>query len=167
MTEQSHIYQVPAGIVCLPAMALWLVINSVGCQNENLAMKNKAEGTAFLAENAKQPDVVSLPSGLQYKVLQAGEGDKPALTDIVSVHYEGRLIDGTVFDSSLQRGAPTEFPVNRVISGWTEALQLMAVGSQWELYIPSELAYGPQAAGDKIGPFATLIFKVELLEIRR
>ena len=111
-------------------------------------------------------DVVALPSGLQYKVLKAEEGNKPAATDVVKVHYEGRLLDGTVFDSSYQRGAPAEFPLNGVISGWTEGLQLMTVGSQWELYIPPELAYGDQGAGGVIGPNSTLIFKVELLEIR-
>ena len=100
-------------------------------------------------------------------MVEDGEGEKPGPTDVVQVHYEGRLIDGTVFDSSIQRGVPAEFPVNRVIAGWTEALQLMAVGSEWELYIPAELAYGPQGAGGVIGPNATLIFKVQLLDIHR
>jgi len=128
---------------------------------------NQEEGSKFLGENAQQEDVVSLPSGLQYKVIETGEGDKPGPADVVKVHYEGRLIDGTVFDSSMQRGEPAEFPVNRVIAGWTEALQLMTVGSQWELYIPADLAYGAQGAGGTIGPNATLIFKVELLDIHR
>ena len=128
---------------------------------------NQEEGSKFLGENAQQEDVVSLPSGLQYKVIETGEGDKPGPADVVKVHYEGRLIDGTVFDSSMQRGEPAEFPVNRVIAGWTEALQLMTVGSQWELYIPADLAYGAQGAGGVIGPNATLIFKVELLDIHR
>jgi FKBP-type peptidyl-prolyl cis-trans isomerase FklB len=128
---------------------------------------NQEEGSKFLGENAQQEDVVSLPSGLQYKVIETGEGDKPGPADVVKVHYEGRLIDGTVFDSSMQRGVPAEFPVNRVIAGWTEALQLMTVGSQWELYIPADLAYGAQGAGGAIGPNATLIFKVELLDIHR
>ena len=128
---------------------------------------NQEEGSKFLGENAQQEDVVSLPSGLQYKVIETGEGDKPGPADVVKVHYEGRLIDGTVFDSSMQRGVPAEFPVNRVIAGWTEALQLMTVGSQWELYIPADLAYGAQGAGGTIGPNATLIFKVELLDIHR
>lgn len=128
---------------------------------------NQEEGSKFLGENAQQEDVVSLPSGLQYKVIETGEGDKPGPSDVVKVHYEGRLIDGTVFDSSIQRGVPAEFPVNRVIAGWTEALQLMTVGSQWELYIPADLAYGAQGAGGMIGPNATLIFKVELLDIHR
>ncbi len=127
---------------------------------------NQEEGSKFLSENAQQEGVVTLPSGLQYKVVEAGDGDKPGPTDVVQVHYEGRLIDGSVFDSSMERGVPAEFPVNRVIAGWTEALQLMAVGSEWELYIPSELAYGPQGAGGVIGPNATLIFKVKLLDIQ-
>ena len=128
---------------------------------------NQEEGSKFLSENAQQEGVVSLPSGLQYKVIETGEGDQPGPSDVVKVHYEGRLIDGTVFDSSIQRGVPAEFPVNRVIAGWTEALQLMTVGSQWELYIPADLAYGAQGAGGVIGPNATLIFKVELLDIHR
>ena len=128
---------------------------------------NQEEGSKFLSENAQQEGVVALPSGLQYKVIETGEGDKPGPSDVVKVHYEGRLIDGTVFDSSIQRGVPAEFPVNGVIAGWTEALQLMAVGSQWELYIPADLAYGAQGAGGVIGPNATLIFKVELLDIHR
>ena len=128
---------------------------------------NQEEGSKFLSENAQQEGVVSLPSGLQYKVIETGEGDKPGPSDVVKVHYEGRLIDGTVFDSSIQRGVPAEFPVNGVIAGWTEALQLMTVGSQWELYIPADLAYGAQGAGGVIGPNATLIFKVELLDIHR
>ena len=128
---------------------------------------NQDEGNNFLSENAQQEDVVSLPSGLQYKVVEAGYGEKPGPTDVVQVHYEGSLTDGTVFDSSMQRGVPAEFPVNRVIAGWTEALQLMAVGSEWELYIPAELAYGTQGAGADIGPNATLIFKVKLLDIHR
>ena len=127
---------------------------------------NQEEGKAFLEKNGQLEDVVTLDSGLQYKVLETGEGDRPAATDVVRVHYEGRLLDGSVFDSSYQRGAPAEFPLNGVISGWTEGLQLMTVGSQWELYIPPELAYGAQGAGGVIGPFATLIFKVELLDIR-
>ena len=128
---------------------------------------NQEEGSKFLSENAQQEGVVSLPSGLQYNVIETGEGDKPGPSDVVKVHYEGRLIDGTVFDSSIERGVPAEFPVNRVIAGWTEALQLMTVGSQWELYIPADLAYGAQGAGGVIGPNATLIFKVELLDIHR
>jgi len=127
--------------------------------------KNKSEGETFLAENAKKEGVVVLPSGLQYKVITDGTGAKPAATDKVTVHYHGTLIDGTVFDSSVDRGTPASFPVNGVIKGWVEALQLMPTGSKWQLYIPSDLAYGERGAGGDIGPFATLIFDVELISI--
>jgi FKBP-type peptidyl-prolyl cis-trans isomerase FklB len=124
-----------------------------------------AENTKFLEENAKRGEVTTLPSGLQYEVLKEGEGDKPGATDKVTVHYHGTLIDGTVFDSSVERGSPTSFGVNQVIKGWTEALQLMPKGAKWKLYIPYDLAYGERGAGGKIGPYSTLIFEVELLEI--
>ncbi len=123
-------------------------------------------GLKFLEENKNNEGVVVLPSGLQYKVLTEGNGAKPTAKQTVSCHYEGRLIDGTVFDSSYRRGEPAEFPVNGVIAGWVEALQLMTVGSKWQLYIPSELAYGPHGAGSSIGPNETLIFDVELLGIK-
>lgn len=126
---------------------------------------NIEEGKAFLEANAQRGEVTVLPSGLQYEVLQAGEGQKPGATDKVTVHYHGTLIDGTVFDSSVERGQPATFGVNQVISGWTEALQLMPEGSKWKLYIPSDLAYGPRGAGPKIGPYSTLVFEVELLKI--
>ena len=122
----------------------------------------KAEGEKFLAENKKKEGVVALPSGLQYKILTAGNGPKPKASDTVKCHYEGRLINGTVFDSSIRRNEPAEFPVS---GGWVEALQLMPVGSKWQLYIPSELAYGTHGAGQSIGPNQTLIFDVELLAI--
>lgn len=122
-------------------------------------------GKVFLAENVKKEGVQVTESGLQYKVLKARDGAIPARTDHVRVHYTGRLIDGTVFDSSVQRGQPAEFPVNGVIAGWIEALTLMPVGSKWELYIPYQLAYGERGAGAAIPPFATLVFEVELLEI--
>ena len=125
----------------------------------------KAEGEKFLAENKKKEGVVALPSGLQYKILTAGNGPKPKASDTVKCHYEGRLINGTVFDSSIRRNEPAEFPVSGVIAGWVEALQLMPVGSKWQLYIPSELAYGTHGAGQSIGPNQTLIFDVELLAI--
>lgn len=125
----------------------------------------KAEGEKFLAENKKKEGVVALPSGLQYKILTAGNGPKPKASDTVKCHYEGRLINGTVFDSSIRRNEPAEFPVSGVIAGWVEALQLMPVGSKWQLYIPSELAYGAHGAGQSIGPNETLIFDVELLAI--
>ena len=124
----------------------------------------KAEGEKFLAENKKKEGVVALPSGLQYKILTAGNGPKPKASDTVKCHYEGRLINGT-FDSSIRRNEPAEFPVSGVIAGWVEALQLMPVGSKWQLYIPSELAYGTHGAGQSIGPNQTLIFDVELLAI--
>ena len=125
----------------------------------------KAEGEKFLAENKKKEGVVALPSGLQYKILTAGNGPKPKASDTVKCHYEGRLINGTVFYSSIRRNEPAEFPVSGVIAGWVEALQLMPVGSKWQLYIPSELAYGTHGAGQSIGPNQTLIFDVELLAI--
>ncbi len=127
---------------------------------------NTMEGEKFLAENKEKEGIVVLPSGLQYKVLEEGKGKKPLATNKVKVHYRGTLIDGTEFDSSYKRGEPIEFPVNGVIKGWTEALQLMAEGSKWMLYIPSELAYGARGAGGQIGPNATLIFEVELLEVK-
>jgi FKBP-type peptidyl-prolyl cis-trans isomerase FklB len=128
--------------------------------------KNKIEGEAFLAENKKKQGVVTLPSGLQYKVVKQGAGKSPKPTDTVTTHYRGTLIDGTEFDSSYKRNEPVSFPVNGVIKGWTEALQLMKAGSKWELYIPSNLAYGEQGAGNVIGPNATLIFEVELISVK-
>lgn len=127
--------------------------------------KNKEMGEKFLAENKKREGIITTASGLQYEILTAGNGPKPKATDTVSCHYEGRLIDGTVFDSSIRRGQPAQFPVNGVIAGWVEALQMMPVGSKWRLYIPSDLAYGAHGAGDIIGPNATLIFDVEVLQI--
>jgi FKBP-type peptidyl-prolyl cis-trans isomerase FklB len=130
-----------------------------------LGEKNKAEGEAFLAENKKKEGVKTLPSGLQYKVIKAGSGKKPALSDTVTTHYRGTLIDGTEFDSSYLRGQPATFPVRGVIPGWTEALQLMEVGAKWQLFIPSNLAYGERGAGRIIGPNTTLIFEIELISI--
>lgn len=127
--------------------------------------KNQAEGAAYLAENAKKEGVTTTDSGLQYKSLVAGDGAKPAKSDRVKVHYKGTLIDGTVFDSSYDRGEPIVFPVTGVIAGWIEGLQLMTVGSKFELSIPSNLAYGANGSGPVIGPDATLIFEVELLAI--
>lgn len=134
-------------------------------QMEEAMGENAVIGQQFLEENAKRPEVTTLPSGLQYEVIVEGDGPKPAATDKVKVHYEGTLIDGTVFDSSIQRGQPITFGLNQVISGWTEGLQQMSVGSTYKLYIPSDLAYGAQGAGQLIGPGATLIFTVELLDI--
>ena len=126
---------------------------------------NKAAGEKFLAENKEKEGVITLPSGLQYKVIKEGKGAKPAETDRVKVNYRGTLIDGKEFDSSYKRNEPATFRANQVIKGWTEALTMMPVGSKWELYIPSELAYGTRETGGDIKPFSTLIFEVELLEI--
>lgn len=128
--------------------------------------KNREEEKKFLAANKTREGVVELPSGLQYKVLKAGQGKKPTSESTVRVHYRGTLLNGTEFDSSIRRGQPAEFPVNGVIRGWSEALQLMQEGSKWELYIPAALAYGDQGAGGVIKPGATLIFEVELLEVK-
>ncbi|MCP3866031.1 MAG: FKBP-type peptidyl-prolyl cis-trans isomerase [Aestuariibacter sp.] len=124
-----------------------------------------ADGENFLAENAKRDGVVTTESGLQYEVLTAGEGAKPTADSTVRTHYHGTLINGSVFDSSYDRGQPAEFPVGGVIKGWTEALQMMPVGSKWRLYVPHNLAYGEQGAGGAIAPYSTLVFDVELLDI--
>lgn len=124
-------------------------------------------GEIFLAENAKKEGVKMTASGLQYKVIKSGTGESPKPTDTVKVHYHGTLIDGTVFDSSVQRGEPISFPVTGVIPGWVEALQLMKVGDKWQLFIPARLAYGEQSPSPKIGPNSTLIFEVELLGIEK
>ncbi len=125
----------------------------------------RAEGEAFLAENAKKDEVVVLPSGLQYTVLTEGTGKKPSATDNVKCHYEGRLINGTVFDSSYKRGEPAVFPLNGVIAGWTEGVQLMGEGAKFRFFIPYNLAYGERGAGQSIPPYAALIFDVELIEV--
>ncbi len=135
-------------------------------ETKKLAEKNKAEGEKFLAENKKKEGVKVLPSGLQYKVITEGKGKTPKLTDTVTVNYKGTLVDGTEFDSSYKRGQPATFPVNGVIAGWTEALQLMKEGSKWEVFIPANLAYGDKGAGNVIGPNATLIFEVELISVK-
>jgi FKBP-type peptidyl-prolyl cis-trans isomerase FklB len=130
------------------------------------AEKNKKEGEAFLAENKKKEGVITLPSGLQYKIITNGSGRKPAPTDTVTVNYRGTLIDGKEFDSSFKHGQPATFVLNAVIKGWTEGLQQMPVGSKWNLYIPPDLAYGDRGAANVIPPNATLIFEVELLSIK-
>jgi FKBP-type peptidyl-prolyl cis-trans isomerase FklB len=134
---------------------------------KKLAETNKKEGDAFLAENKKKADVKTLPSGLQYKVIKEGAGKMPKATDTVTVHYRGSLINGTEFDSSFKRGEPTTFQVRGVIPGWTEALQKMKAGSKWQLFVPSNLAYGDRGAGNVIGPNSTLIFEVELVSIKQ
>ncbi len=132
---------------------------------EESAGKNKAEGEKFLEENKKKEGVVTLPSGLQYKVIKSGTGKTPKATDTVLAHYTGTLINGTKFDSSIDRGEPAQFPVNGVIKGWIEALQLMKEGDKWNLYVPSDLAYGPRGVNQMIGPNTVLIFEVELIKV--
>ena len=134
-------------------------------ENKRLSEQNLQLGQDFLASNSKKTGVQTLPSGLQYEVIVEGTGETPTVNDTVTTHYRGTLIDGTVFDSSYDRGQPATFPVQGVIPGWTEALQLMKTGSKWKLYIPSKLAYGEQRAGEVIGPNSTLVFEVELLSI--
>jgi FKBP-type peptidyl-prolyl cis-trans isomerase len=133
---------------------------------QQMGAANKTEGETFLAANKNKEGVVTLPSGLQYKILKAGTGPKPTASDSVVCNYRGTLVNGTEFDSSYKRGQPATFPVNGVIKGWTEALQLMPVGSKWQLFIPAQLAYGERGAGPDIGPNATLIFEIELLSIQ-
>lgn len=132
---------------------------------ESKAAANLQAGQEFLAQNGQREGVVTLASGLQYEIIQAGDGPKPGPTQTVTCHYHGTVIDGRVFDSSVQRGKPAAFPLNRVISGWTEALQLMGVGSKWRLFLPPHLAYGDRQISAEIGPNSTLIFEVELLGI--
>ena len=134
-------------------------------KSQEQAAKAKEEGARFLAENAKKEGVVTLPSGLQYQVLREGTGKKPKATDQVRCHYEGTLINGTVFDSSYKRGEPAVFGLNQVISGWTEGVQLMQEGAKYRFFIPYNLAYGERGAGQQIPPFAALIFDVELIEV--
>ncbi len=129
------------------------------------AATNLKEGQDFLATNSSKPGVVSLPSGLQYEVITEGTGEKPGATDTVTCHYHGTLINGTIFDSSVQRGRPASFPLNQVIKGWTEGLQLMGTGSKWRFFIPPHLGYGDRQVGPSIGPNSTLIFEVELLSV--
>ena len=132
---------------------------------EEAYAQNKASGEAFLAANAKKEGVTVLPSGLKYEVIAVGNGKKPSATDRVQCHYEGTLIDGTVFDSSIKRGEPAVFGVNQVIKGWVEALQLMQEGAKWRLYIPYDMAYGEHGAGEMIPPYSALVFDVELIKV--
>ena len=142
-----------------------IIQNFFKAKADKKALENIDLGKNFLEENKTREGVVTLASGMQYQVITEGTGDTPSLESKVTTHYHGTLIDGTVFDSSVDRGQPASFPVNGVIPGWTEALQLMKVGSKWKLFIPSELAYGPNSPGGAIGPNATLIFDVELISI--
>jgi FKBP-type peptidyl-prolyl cis-trans isomerase FklB len=152
-------------------LALGLVAGC-GAKNDKASMQtnpsaNSDPGAAFLAANAKKDGVTTTASGLQYKVLKSGMGEMPKLSDTVKVHYQGTLIDGTIFDSSIQRGQPISFPVGGVIAGWTEALQLMKVGDKWQLFIPARLAYGDQSPTPAIPPNSVLIFEVELLGVEK
>jgi len=149
----------------MPAEANEILEEFMQQTNEDESKSNLEAGLQFLEEKKAEPGVEELPSGLQYKVLEQGEGESPTAESRVKCHYHGTLVDGTVFDSSVERGQPALFPVNAVIQGWTEALQMMPVGSKWRLFVPPELAYGEQGAGDVIGPNVTLVFDVELLEI--
>jgi len=142
------------------------IVNTYFAELENkMNATNIEKGASFLEENKKKDNVITLPSGLQYEVLTEGTGKKAQATDQVKCHYEGTLIDGTLFDSSVKRGEPAVFGVNQVIPGWVEALQLMPEGSKWRLYIPSDLAYGARGAGEMIPPHSTLIFDVELIQV--
>lgn len=139
---------------------------SMQATDKNSPEKNLKSSQTFLEENKKQPNVISLPSGLQYKIVQQGAGESPGPTDFVTVHYRGTLIDGTEFDSSYAHKEPATFAVNAVIPGWTEALQLMKPGAKWTIYLPPNLAYGARGAGSRIGPNAALIFEIELLAVK-
>lgn len=143
-----------------------MLANRIAQENQKAQFADKIkDGEDFLNAKSQEDGVITLPSGLRYKVLKEGNGPKPTISDKVTTHYHGTLIDGTVFDSSVDRGEPAKFPVAQVIPAWTEALQLMSVGSKWELYCPSTIAYGERGAGPTIGPYETLIFQVELLSI--
>ena len=132
---------------------------------EEMGLKARSEGESFLRDNGKRPGIITTASGLQYEILEEGNGKHPKATDSVKCHYEGRLIDGTVFDSSIRRGEPAVFPLNGVISGWTEGVQLMAEGAKYRFYIPYQLAYGANGAGSSIPPYAALIFDIELIAV--
>jgi FKBP-type peptidyl-prolyl cis-trans isomerase FklB len=149
------------------AVSLFLGLSAVQAHAESAAETNLKTGETFMQENAENSKVVTLPSGLQYEVLEEGTGEKPTQTDTVTVDYEGKLVNGNVFDSSYARGEPISFPVGGVIQGWQEALKLMNAGSTWMLYIPPSLAYGEHGAGGMIGPNETLIFKVHLISVDR
>jgi FKBP-type peptidyl-prolyl cis-trans isomerase len=165
MAEAFRLYLKGETTVMEPEQANEIVGNFFDKKQNETSQKNLEEGNAFLEKNKAREGIVTTPSGLQYEIVTEGTGPKPAETDVVKVHYHGTTIDGKVFDSSVDRGEPVEFPVGQVIPGWVEALQLMPVGSKWKLYIPSELGYGVNGAGSDIAPNSVLIFDVELLEI--
>ena len=148
-----------------PAQAQIVIQRYMQANAQKKGQANLEKGKKFMEDNGKKEGVITLPSGLQYQIVKAGNGAKPSSTDKVTVHYHGTLIDGKIFDSSVQRGQPAQFPVNQVIPGWTEALQLMTVGSKWKLWIPANLAYGERSPGGVIGPNETLVFDVELISI--
>lgn len=153
--------QLQAALTALQTQAM----ERMQAAQQEAAGENAKQGAAFLAENKKDPNVKVTASGLQYKVIKEGTGKKPTKDNVVKVHYTGKLIDGKVFDSSVERGEPAEFPLSGVIAGWTEGVQLMSVGSKYTFFLPPDLAYGPKGAGQMIGPNATLVFDVELIEI--
>lgn len=172
--KSINIFQLLAGISIACYMNVYATNNlsqdstkETTTQMNTSETQNKTSGEQWLAENKKVAGVVTLPSGLQYKIVKEGQGDLPTKNDVVTVHYSGKLINGTEFDSSYKRNEPATFPVSGVIPGWTEALQLMKKGSVWELYIPANLAYGTRGAPPVIGPNEVLIFKVELLDIKK
>jgi len=167
LTQGIKDYQSGAKTMLTEEQAREVIMNFQKKAMAEASEKNKKDGDAFLAENKKKEGVITLPSGLQYKVLTTGTGNKPKAAETVSVNYRGTLIDGTEFDNSYKRGQPATLPVNGFIKGWTEGLQLMAVGSKWQLFIPSDLAYGERGYGQVIPPNATLIFEMELLSINK
>jgi len=153
--------------LAITVFTILLGITMFSMANAKSPAENKAEGEAFQAKNAQKPGVVTTASGLQYEILTAGNGSRPSATDSVTVHYKGTTLDGKEFDSSYRRGSPATFPLNRVIPGWTEGVQLMQEGAKYRFYIPSNLAYGTRGAGGDIGPNATLIFDIELIKIEK
>lgn len=162
------VFSAIAGFTCLPASAAGdqVTATAPAAQASGSAEQAKQAGEAFLEQNKNKKGVYTTPSGLQYQVLDAGNGKKPGKNDTVTVDYEGRLLNGQVFDSSYQRGQPASFNVSQVIEGWTEALQMMNTGATWMLFIPAKLAYGPEGAGGVIGPNEVLVFKVHLISVK-
>lgn len=160
-------FSVIALLLGLGMLSVNVYATTTGETPMNTSISSPETSAAFLSANKSKPGVVTLPDGLQYKILAEGKGPKPTANDTVTVHYAGKLVNGTEFDSSYKRGEPATFPVSGVIAGWTEALQLMPIGSTWELYIPADLAYGDRGAPPVIGPNETLIFKVQLISVKK